>query len=184
MNQHVRKIGALRCALVALLAIRSTAYAQQPPSHSAEAAFSFDIYGDSRTMMYMPYRADQEADARKEIATMFDLVLPPKEAAAVAQKDVKLVYDPANNNELAEAVMPFMTPSEVMTIKMDKGWATEASVEDVKLLPGVHRTMFRLEGGEWVTREVVNDVRSGRAKFLVSTGDFVWWGGQGGHAFR
>ena len=42
-----------------------------------------------------------------------------------------------------------------MTLKVDGGWVTEASVEDVKLLPGVHRTMFRLQGGEWVTREIV-----------------------------
>jgi hypothetical protein len=39
--------------------------------------------------------------------------------------------------------MPFDTASEVTTLKFDKGWVTEASVEDVKLLPGVHRTMFR-----------------------------------------
>ena len=40
-----------------------------------------------------------------------------------------------------------------MTLTVDKGWVTEASVEDVKLLPGVRRTMFRLQGGEWVARE-------------------------------
>ena len=64
-----------------------------------------------------------------------------------------------------------------MTI--DKGWVTEASVEDVKLLPGVRRTMFRLHGGEWVAREIVKDVQSGRAKFILNTGDMVWWGKQG-----
>jgi hypothetical protein len=37
-----------------------------------------------------------------------------------------------------------------MTLTVDPGWVTEASVEDVKLLPGVHRTMFRLQGGDWV----------------------------------
>jgi len=52
-------------------------------------------------------------------------------------------------------------------------------VEDVKLLPGVHRTMFRLSGGDWVAREIVKDVRSGRAKFVVNAGDVVWWGNQG-----
>src|SRR5262249_33574263 len=56
---------------------------------------------------------------------------------------------------------------------------TEASVEDVKLLPGVRRTMFRLQGGEWVAREIVQDVQSGRAKLIVNTGDMVWWGEQG-----
>jgi len=58
-------------------------------------------------------------------------------------------------------------------------WVIEASVEDVKLLPGVHRTMFRLHGGEWVAREIVKDVQRGRAKFILNTGDMVWWGKQG-----
>jgi hypothetical protein len=40
--------------------------------------------------------------------------------------------------------------------------------------------MFRLHGGDWVAREVVKDVKGGRAKFLLSTGDLVWWGKQGG----
>ena len=48
-----------------------------------------------------------------------------------------------------------VTKSEVMTLTVDKGWVTEASVEDVKLPPGVHRTMFRLQGGDWVAREIV-----------------------------
>jgi hypothetical protein len=39
--------------------------------------------------------------------------------------------------------------------------------------------MFRLQGGEWVAREIVRDVTSGRARFVVSTGDVVWWGNQG-----
>jgi hypothetical protein len=64
-------------------------------------------------------------------------------------------------------------------LTIDKGWVTEASVEDVKLLPGVRRTMFRLHGGEWVAREIVKDVQSGRAKFILNTGDMVWWGKQG-----
>ena len=109
---------------------------------------------------------------------MFDLVLPEKVAEEVVKKDVKLIYDPATN-ELVQIVMPFMTRSEVTTLTVDKGWVTEASVEDVKLLPGVRRTMFRLQGGEWVAREVVKDVKSGRAKFILNTGDMVWWGKQG-----
>jgi hypothetical protein len=56
--------------------------------------------------------------------------------------------------------MPFDTASEVTTLTLDKGWVTEASVVDVKLLPGVSRTMFRLEGGEWVAREVVDEVHA------------------------
>jgi hypothetical protein len=109
-------------------------------------------------MMYLPYTKDQEADARKLMADMFDLVLPEKVAEAVVNKDVKLIYDPATN-ELVQIVMPFMTRSEVTTLTVDKGWVTEASVEDVKLLAGVRRTMFRLQGGELVAREVVRDVQ-------------------------
>ena len=36
-----------------------------------------------------------------------------------------------------------------------------------------------LLGGEWVAREIVRDVQSGRAKFILNTGDMVWWGNQG-----
>jgi hypothetical protein len=141
-------------------------------------AFSFDVYGDSRSMMYLPYKADQETDARALMVNMFDLVLPEKYSEEVVKKDVKLIYDPATH-ELVEMVMPFMTRSEVTYLTFDKGWVTEASVEDVKLLPGVRRTMFRLQGGEWVAREVVKDVKSGGAKFILNGGDLVWWGRQG-----
>jgi len=58
----------------------------------------------------------------------------------------------------------------VAYLTVNKGWVTEAAVEDVKLLPGVRRTMFRLGGGEWVAREMVREVQSERAKFVVSTG--------------
>ena len=95
----------------------------------------------------------------------------------MVQKYVKLIYDPSNH-ELVQMVMPFDTRSEVTTLTLDKGWVTSASVEDVKLLPGVRRTMFRLEGGQWVAREVVRDIKSGKAKFLLNTGDLVWWGKQ------
>ena len=39
--------------------------------------------------------------------------------------------------------------------------------------------MFRLEGGDWVAKEVVANIKSGRAQFIVNTGDLVWWGKQG-----
>jgi hypothetical protein len=140
--------------------------------------FSFAVYGDSRSMMYLPYKSDQEKEARHLMVDMFELVLPSKVAAAVVQKHVKLTYDPATK-ELVQIVMPFDTASEVTTLTLDKGWVTEASVEDVKLLPGVHRVMFRLQGGDWVAREIVKDVKDGRAKFVLNTGDMVWWGKQG-----
>src|SRR5271167_3321372 len=165
------------CAVAATLAM--LAGNVQAQKASAPAAFSFDVYGDSRSMMYLPYKQDQEAEARQLMVDMFELVLPVKVADAVVQKDVKLIYDPSNN-ELVQVIMPFMTASEVTTLTFDKGWVTEASVEDVKLMPGVRHTMFRLQGGDWVAREVVANVKSGHAQFIVSTGDLVWWGKQGG----
>ena len=151
-----------------------TAIAQQT-RRGGNLAFSFAVYGDSRSMMYLPYKSDQREDAIKLMVDMFELVLPEKVAEEVVRRDVRLTYDPATN-ELVQIVMPFDTKSEVTTLKLDKGWVTEASVEDVKLLPGVHRTMFRLHGGEWVARETVKDVQRGRAKFILNTGDMVWWG--------
>ena len=160
------------------LAFVHSAIAQKTRSITS-SGFSFDVYGDSRSMMYLPYKADQEADARKLMVDMFELVLPQKVSEELVEKDVKLIYDPSNH-ELVQVVMPFMSKSEVTTLTFDKGWVTSASVEDVKLLPGVNRTMFRLQGGEWVAREAVRDIKSGNAKFLLSTGDLVWWGRQGG----
>jgi hypothetical protein len=178
MKNFVR-VCSISFAFIAALALQPfTAIAQQA-SHPANKGFSFAVYGDSRSMMYLPYKQDQEAEARQLMVDMFELVLPAKVAPEVVQKDVKLIYDPSTK-ELVEMVMPFDTASEVTTLKFDKGWVTEASVEDIKLLPGVSRTMFRLEGGDWVAKEVVANVKSGRAQFIVNTGDLVWWGKQGG----
>ena len=148
------------------------------PNNVTIPGFSFAVYGDSRSMMYLPPKSEQKEEATNLFIDMFNLVLPEKISEEVVRKDVKLIYDPATG-ELVQIVMPFMTRSEVTTLTLDKGWVTEASVEDVKLLPGVHRTMFRLQGGEWVAREVAQAVKSGRAKFVLHTGDLVWWGKQG-----
>ena len=85
---------------------------------SAPAAFSFDVYGDSRSMMYLPHRADQEAEARKLMVDIFELAVPPETADAMVQKYVKLTYDPTTK-ELVQMVMPYMTASEVTTLKFD-----------------------------------------------------------------
>ena len=161
-----------------VMLVGSAAQAQQQGPLPTESSFSFAVYGNSRSMMYLPYKKEQEADARRLMVKMFELVLPEKVSEEVVNKYVKLIYDPATH-ELVQIVMPFDTRSEVTTLTLDKGWVTEASVEDVKLLPGVRRTMFRLQGGEWVAREVVRDVKSGRARFILNTGDMVWWGKQG-----
>ena len=178
--RHGMKIKIILLAFAAVLALQlSTASAQQAPSKSG---FSFAAYGDSRTMMYLPSKSDQEAEATKLMVELFNLVLPEKIAEEVVRKNVKLTYDPATG-ELVQIVMPFMTRSEVMTLTVDQGWVTEASVEDVKLLPGVHRALFRLIGGGWVAREIVKAVQSGRAEFVLNSGDIVWWGNQGRTVF-
>ena len=160
---------------VVLAMLAGSVHAQKA---SAPAAFSFDVYGDSRSMMYLPYKQDQEAEARQLMVDMFELVLPAKMSQDVVDKHVKLTYDPSSH-ELVQMIMPFDTMHEVTTLTLDRGWVTEASVEDVKLLPGVRRAMFRLQGGKWVAREAVRDVNEGNADFIVHTGDLVWWGKQG-----
>lgn len=163
---------------IAIASLTSTQAQTPTPAASPSAGFSFAVYGDSRSMMYLPPTSDQREEAVKLVVDMFELVMPEKIAEEVVRKDVKLIYDPATK-ELVQIVMPFMTRTEVMTLTVDKGWVTEASVEDLKLLPGVRRTMFRLHGGEWVAHGIVKDIQSGRARFIVNTGDMVWWGNQG-----
>jgi Calcineurin-like phosphoesterase len=166
-------------ALFALVAGPAAAAEKSTPAKKSASGFSFAVYGDSRSMMYLPYMETQKEEATNAMVDMFELVLPEKVAAGVVQKDVKLIYDPATK-ELTQVIMPFMTQSEVTYMALDKGWVTEASVEDVKLLPGVRRTMFRLHGGEWVAHGIVDNVKNGRAKFVLNTGDMVWWGKQAG----
>ena len=178
MKPICSRFGISRRVLLSTLALLPAlspwaAMAQQAPA----AAFSFAVVGDTRPMMYLPSK-DGQPELTKLFVEMFGLVMPPKLAEEVVKRDVKMIFDPATK-ELVKAVMPFDSKSEVMTLTLDKGWVTEASVEDVKLLPGVHRTMFRLQGGDWVAREIVKDVKSGRAKFVVNSGDLVWWGNQG-----
>src|SRR5215510_3360877 len=139
------------------------------PSSQVERGFSFAALGDSRPMMYLPVK-DGQPDLVKLFVEMFGLVMPEKIAEEVVKKDVKMIFDPATK-ELIRVVMPFMTKTEVMTLTVDKGWVTEAAVEDVKLLPVVHRTMFQRQGGEWVARDIVKDVRAGRAAFGENSGD-------------
>jgi hypothetical protein len=169
---------ALLSSLALLPALQPPAAFAQQTSRDGSSAFSFAVYGDSRSMMYLPYKSAQREEATKLLVDMFELVFPEKVAEEVVRKYVKLIYDPSTD-ELLEVIMPFESKSEVSRLTFDKGWVTEASVEDVKLLPGVHRTMFRLQGGEWVAHQIVKDVQRGRAGFILNTGDMVWWGKQG-----
>jgi hypothetical protein len=91
-------------------------------------------------MMYLPYKQDQEAEARQLMVDMFELVLPVKVADAMVQKDVKLTYDPSNN-ELVQVIMPFMTASEVTTLKLrsrgsDAGTANEVHAQSLPAVVG------------------------------------------------
>ena len=173
--------GVLVSAIAALLlttgAQNAAAQDKVKAAQDSEPGFSFAAHGDSRPMMYLPMK-DGKPELTKLFVEMFGLVMPEKIAEEVVARDVKMIFDPTTN-ELIRVIMPFMTKTEVMTLTVDKGWVTEASVEDIKLLPGVHRTMFRLSGGEWVAREIVKEVRSGRARFVSNGGDVVWWGNQG-----
>src|SRR6266566_3043256 len=146
----LQTLAALPVISMPLVASVRMAVAQTPIATGA--GFSFAAVGDTRPMMYLPLKE--------------------------GQPDLNKFFDPVTK-DLIKVVMPFASKTEVMTLTVDKGWVTEASVEDVKLLPGVHRTMFRLQGGEWVAREIVKDIKSGRAKFILNTGDVVWWGNQG-----
>ncbi len=75
-----------------------------------------------------------QPDLSKFFVEMFGLVMPEKVAEAVVAKDVKMIFDPVTK-DLIKVVMPFTSKTEVMTLTVGKGWVTEASVEDVKLLP-------------------------------------------------
>jgi hypothetical protein len=46
------------------------------------------VYGDSRSMMNLPYKSDQEADARQLMVDMY-LVLPEKVSEEVIKKAKK-----------------------------------------------------------------------------------------------
>jgi hypothetical protein len=170
---------ALLSGVAAASALGATlpAVAQAQAQTTASSGFSFAACGDSRPMMYLPNK-DGNPDLVRLFVEMFGLVMPERVAEEVVKRDVKMIFDPVTK-DLVQVVMPFMSKTEVMTLSVDKGWVTRAVVEDVKLLPGVHREMFQLEGGDWVAREIVGHVRSGRAKFVVNSGDVVWWGNQG-----
>ena len=181
---HTPKHVAALCVLLALTlgAGCTTTQTTKPASLAADSGFSFAAYGDSRTMMYLPYRQDQEAEARALMTEMWSLQLPPKDAVEAVNKTVKFTYDPITH-EMVEMVMPFVSPGELAYLTVDKGWVTEATVEDSKLLPGVRIPMFRLVAGDWVAREIVKSVQSGRTDFVVSSGDIIWWGSQGKTVF-
>jgi hypothetical protein len=54
------KVQAALFGLVALLALQLVAVATE--AWCADGGFSFAVYGDSRSMFYLPYKSDQEAE--------------------------------------------------------------------------------------------------------------------------
>ncbi|MCP8937438.1 metallophosphoesterase [Alsobacter sp. SYSU M60028] len=168
----ISALAALSVAPAALTSLAGSAAAQEP------SGFSFLVYGDSRPMLYLPFKLEEREEAIKLLTVMFALILPEKVAEETVRREISLTYDP-ETHELVQIVMPLWTKSEITTLTVEKGWVTEASVEDIKLLPGVRRTIFRLFGGAWVAREIGAEIQSGKAQFIISTGDLVWWGYQG-----
>ena len=154
----------------------------QQATPTADAGFSFAAYGDARTMIYVPYKENQDAEARHLLAGMFNLVMPQKAAEDLVAKAIKLRYDPVTH-DLTAIIEPYMSSSEVAHLRVDKGWVTEAAVEDTKLNPGVWIPFYRQMALDWVAGEVVKSVQSGRADLVINAGDIVWWGLQGQTVF-
>jgi hypothetical protein len=135
MKPHPSSSGINRRVLLlsgALLPISAPAIAQQV-SQATDSGFSFAAYGDSRPMMYLPYKEGQP-DLHKLFLDLFGLVLPEKVAEEVVKRDVKMIFDPVTK-DLIQIDMPLYTGSEHTRLTLSEGWITEASVEDVKLLP-------------------------------------------------
>jgi hypothetical protein len=107
---------------VAASALRAQTPAAQQSKPAAESSFSFAVYGDSRTMMYLPYRAAEKADATKYMVDMFSLAFPENVA-----KDVKLIYDP-KSGELTKIVMPFLSDKlNLMANEVNRGTGRSAT---------------------------------------------------------
>ena len=122
-----------RAMLSALATAPAMAASLLPTSAPAQTAvtnggFSFAACGDSRPIMYLPYK-DGHPDLVRLFVEMFGLVMPERVAEEVVKRDVKMIFDPGTK-ELAQVIMPFMTRSEVMTLSVDQGWVTRATVED------------------------------------------------------
>ena len=108
-NGIVEKI-VIFCFLVAALALVSSgaALAADQPKGKAQSGFSFAVYGDSRSMMDLPYKADQKEETTKLMVECSSWCFQRRSRKRSSSKDVKLSYDPATG-ELVQIVMPFMT---------------------------------------------------------------------------
>jgi hypothetical protein len=123
----------LLSSLAILPAMSPLLVGENAAAQQAGSGFTFAVCGDSRPMMYLPVKDGRPALVGLFVE-MFGLVMPDKVAEEVVKRDVKLIFDPATR-ELSQIVMPFMSRSEVMTLSVDQGWVTRATVEDVKTAP-------------------------------------------------
>jgi|SRR5215469_2708787 len=77
-----RKLASFALACVGLIAIVLTGCAKKSPTgqntQAESSGFSFAVFGDSRTMMYLPSRSEQRTDAVNDMVDMFELVMPEK----------------------------------------------------------------------------------------------------------
>src|SRR5713226_7951784 len=101
MKRVIKSRDSLFAVAVMLVLQPLCAVAQQP--RPADVGFSFAVYGDSRSMFFLPYKSDQEAEARELMVQMFELVFPRNIAEVVVKRDVKFIYD-RETHELARVI--------------------------------------------------------------------------------
>ena len=87
--------------LPSLLGTASAETQTSPASGSSGSGFSFAAYGDSRPMMYLPFKNDGQPDLTKLFVELFGLVMPEKVAEEVVKRDVKTIFDPADQGHHA-----------------------------------------------------------------------------------
>ena len=63
MKPYKHFVNNILFAFVAVLALQPQVAGAQQTKPAADSAFSFAVYGDSRSMMYLPYKSDQKAEA-------------------------------------------------------------------------------------------------------------------------
>jgi hypothetical protein len=87
---------AVAFAFVAGAAAQTTTANAKAGAAKGAAGFSFVAYGDSRSMMYLPYTKADTAKIHAALVRLFSLILGERVAEAIVQKDVKLSFDPKN----------------------------------------------------------------------------------------
>jgi len=98
-------------------------------SPAADSGFSFAAYGDSRTMMYLPYRQDQEAEARaqRHVLALHPRLLGgeghPRRHLAAAKGRTREVRKPANREEYET-----MEKTATHNLRADEVWSPNYSI--------------------------------------------------------